>query len=44
MSKLVKNRLFVVVLSLLLGSTLALAKGKGKKGSDDRPPGWDRIV
>ena len=42
MSKVVRNWLFVFILSLLLGSTLALAKGKGKKSSDARPPGWDK--
>ena len=42
MFRLARNWLFVLLLSLLLGSSLTLAKGGGKKGNDNRPPGWDK--
>ena len=42
MYKLIRSWLFVIILSLLLGSPLALAKGKGKGSTGDRPSGWGK--
>ena len=42
MQKLIRNWCLVVLLSLVLGTPLAIAKGKGQQHGSDRPPGWDK--